>query len=141
VCREEIDMWFVVLGVALIALKFAEIGFVAAWSWWAVLSPFAAAAVWWAYADSSGFTKRREMDKLEEKKSERRRQNMEALGIDRNKQKSQEAAVRARQAAAQRVEGARSKKRDQNEQVIRDSVFDSHVSTSFDDAAEQKPKA
>lgn len=134
-------MWFVVLGVSLIALKFAEIGFVAAWSWWAVLSPFAAAAVWWAYADSSGLTKRREMDKLEAKKSERRRANMEALGISREKQKSQEAAVRARHAAAQRVEGARSKKRDHNEQVIRDSVFDSHVSTSFDDAAEHKPKA
>jgi small Trp-rich protein len=134
-------MWFVVLGVALIALKFAEIGFVATWSWWAVLSPFAAAAVWWSYADSSGLTKRREMDKLEAKKSERRRINMEALGISREKQKSQEAALRARQAAAQRVEGARSKKRDHNEQVIRDSVFDSHVSTSFDDATEHKPKA
>jgi small Trp-rich protein len=122
-----------VLGVALIALKFAEIGFVAAWSWWAVLSPFAAAAVWWAYADSSGLTKRREMDKLENRKAERRRQNMEALGIDRNKQKSQEAAVRARHVAAERVESERGKRRERNEQVVRDSVLDSKQSTSFDD--------
>jgi len=134
-------MWFVVLGVLLIALKFAEISFVAAWSWWAVLSPFAAAAVWWAYADSSGFTKRREMDKLEEKKLERRRANMEALGIDRDKQKTQEAALRARRAAAQRVEGEREQKREHNEQVIRDSVFDSKTSTSFGDLPDGKPKA
>jgi small Trp-rich protein len=133
-------MWFVVLGVLLIALKFAEISFVAGWSWWAVLSPFAAAAVWWAYADASGFTKRREMDKLEEKKLERRRANMEALGIDRDKQKTQEAAVRARRAAAQRVEGEREKKREHNEQVIKDSVFDSKTSTSFGDLPDGKPK-
>jgi len=133
-------MWFVVLGVLLIALKFAEISFVAAWSWWAVLSPFAAAAVWWAYADASGFTKRREMDKLEEKKLERRRANMEAMGIDRDKQKTQEAAVRARRAAAQRVEGERDKKREHNEQVIKDSVFDSKTSTSFGDLPDGKPK-
>lgn len=134
-------MWFVVLGVLLIALKFAEISFVAAWSWWAVLSPFAAAVVWWAYADSSGLTKKREMDKLEEKKMERRRANMEAMGIDREKQKTQEAALRARRAAAERVESGRAKKREHNEQVIKDSVFDSQTSTTFGDSPENKPKA
>ena len=61
-------MWFVVLGVLLIALKLAEFGPVALWAWWWVLSPFAAAALWWSFADSSGWTKRREMDKLEDKK-------------------------------------------------------------------------
>lgn len=134
-------MWFVVLGVLLIALKFAEISFVAAWSWWAVLSPFAAAAVWWAYADSSGLTKKREMDKLENKKLERRRANMEAMGIDRDKQKTQEGAIRARRAAAERVESGRAKKREHNEQVIKDSVFDSQTSTTFEDSPERKPKA
>ena len=136
-------MWLVVLGVLLIALKLAEISFVALWSWWAVLSPFAAAAVWWAYADSSGFTKRGEMDKLEERKLERRRANMEALGIDRDKQKLEEAAVRARRAAAARVESERDKKRQHNEQVIEDSVFDSktRTSTSFGELPENKPKA
>ena len=73
-------MWFVVLGVLLIALKLADVGFVAAWPWWWVLSPFAAAAVWWAYADASGLTKKREMNKLEDRKLERRRKNMEAMG-------------------------------------------------------------
>jgi small Trp-rich protein len=126
-------MWFVVLGVVLIALKLAEFGFVAAWSWWVVLSPFAVAAVWWAYADASGLTKKREMDKLEDKKLERRRKNLEALGIDRDRQKTEEAAVRARRLAAERVEGKREKLREHNEQVIKDSVFDSKLSTGFGD--------
>ena len=133
-------MVFVVLGVLLIAMKLADIGFVAAWSWWAVLSPFAAAAVWWAYADSSGLTKKREMDKLENKKLERRRKNMEAMGIDRERQKTDDAAMRARRAAAQRVEGERNKKREKNEQVIKDSVFDSQASSSFDEGDEAAPK-
>lgn len=133
-------MAFVVLGVLLIALKLADISFVALWSWWWVLSPFAGAVVWWAYADSSGLTKKREMDKLEERKVERRRRNLEALGIDRDKQKSEEAAVRARREAAQRVESQRDTKRQHNEQVIRDSVFDSQASSSFDNTRDDKPK-
>ena len=133
-------MVFVVLGVLLIALKLADIGFVAAWSWWAVLSPFGAAAVWWVYADSSGLTKKREMDKLENKKLERRRKNMAAMGIDRERQKTDDAAMRARRAAAQRVEGERNKKREKNEQVIKDSVFDSQASSSFDEGDKAAPK-
>ena len=135
-------MWFIVLGVLLIALKLAEVGFVAAWTWWAVLSPFAVAAVWWAYADSSGLTKKREMDKLEDKKAERRRRSMEALGMDTKRQKSDEVAMRARRAAAQRVESARSVKREQNDKTIKDSVFDSSRSTGFGDhdgGAKKKP--
>ena len=134
-------MYFVVLGVLLIALKLAEIGFVSQWTWWLVLSPFAAALVWWAYADASGLTKKREMDKLEDRKLERRRKNMEAMGIDRERQKTQEAAIRARRLAAQRVEGQRDKKRQHNEQVIKDSVFDSQTSTSFEDSQQREPGA
>jgi small Trp-rich protein len=118
-------MWFIVLGVLLIAMKLADLGPVEAWSWWVVLAPFGLAAAWWAYADASGFTKRREMDKLEERKLERKRKAMEALGIDREKQKTGEAAERARRAAANREEGKRTAARERNEQVVRDSVFDS----------------
>jgi small Trp-rich protein len=126
-------MWFLVLGISLIALKLAEISVVAAWSWWVVLAPFAVAFLWWMYADASGLTRKREMDKLEERKLERRRKNLDALGIDRERQKSEEAARRARKLAAQRVEGQRDKQREHNEQVIKDSVFDSKRSTSFSD--------
>ncbi len=129
-------MWFVVIGVLLVAMKSFDFGPVAAWSWWWVLAPFALAAAWWAYADTSGYTRRKEMDKLDERKRERRRKSLEALGIDRERQKADDAAQRARKAAAERVEGKRSAQRQHNEQVIRDSVFDSQQSSQFDDAAE-----
>jgi small Trp-rich protein len=128
-------MWFIVLGVLLIALKLGDIGPVAAWSWWGVLAPFAGALLWWTYADSSGLSKRREMDKLEQRKVDRRRKAMDALGIDRDRQKKDEAAMRARRDAANRVEGTRTAKREHNEKVVRDSVFDSERSTGFGDAA------
>lgn len=134
-------MWFVLLGLLLIALKFAEVGPVAAWSWWVVLSPFAVAAVWWAFADASGLTKKREMNKLDDRKAERRRKSLEALGIDRNRQKIDDAATRARRAAAQRAEEDRTGKRKHNEQVIKDSVFDSNVSTGFDELQPGKKKS
>ena len=46
-------MYLLILGIALMLLKYLEIGPVAAWSWLWVLSPFALAVVWWAWADSS----------------------------------------------------------------------------------------
>jgi small Trp-rich protein len=133
-------MWFIMTGVLLVVLKLADLGAVAAWSWWVVLAPFAAALAWWTYADASGFTKRREMDKLEEKKKDRRRRAMDALGIDRESQKRGEAAQRARAAAVNKVEGVRAEKREKQEQVIRDSVFDSQTSTTFEDSRQQPPK-
>ncbi len=75
-------MYLVVLGVLLLVMKLAEFGPVAEWSYWIVLAPFAGAVVWWSYADASGWTKRREIDKMEERKRERRRNNLDALGLD-----------------------------------------------------------
>lgn len=75
-------MYLVILGVLLIVMKWAEFGPVGDWSWWVVLLPFAGAIVWWTWADSSGYTKRREVDKLEEKKRERRVKALDALGMD-----------------------------------------------------------
>jgi small Trp-rich protein len=75
-------MWFVVLGVLLVVMKVAEFGPVAAWAWWWVLAPFAGAVVWWAWADATGLTKKREIDKMEEKKAERRKKNLVNLGMD-----------------------------------------------------------
>ena len=134
-------MWFIVLGVLLIALKLGDVGPVGAWSWWGVLAPFGGALLWWAYADSSGLTKRREMDKLEQRKVERRRKAMDALGIDRQRQKSEEVAMRARREAASRVEGARTARREHNEKVVRDSVFDSESDSGFKGAPGDKTQA
>ena len=73
-------MYFVLLGVLLLVLKFAEVGFVGRWSWWLVLAPFGLALAWWAWADASGYTKRRAMDAMDAKRDARRREQMEALG-------------------------------------------------------------
>jgi small Trp-rich protein len=132
-------MLFIVIGLLLIGLKFADIAPVATMSWWWVLSPFALAAAWWAYADSSGLTKRREMDKLEEKKKERRRKAMDALGIDRERQKREDSAERSRRASATR-ETARAEKREKNDKVVRDSVFDSRHGSGFGDSMDGAPK-
>ncbi len=133
-------MWFIIIGVLLIALKLADIAPVVGWAWWWVLSPFGLAAAWWAYADSSGLTKRREMDKVEDKKKERRNKALDALGIDRTRQTREDAAARARRLAANRVEGQRSETREKNEKVVRDSVFDSQQSSTFGDSTDKAPK-
>ena len=75
-------MWFVVIGCALLVMKLTEFGFVAEWGWGWILLPFGLALAWWTFADASGLTKRREMDKLEDRKHERRRRHMEALGLN-----------------------------------------------------------
>lgn len=74
-------MWFVALGLLLVLLKWAEFGVVASWSWWAVLAPFGVAVLWWAWADASGYTKRQQMRKIEKRVAERRKKNLDALGL------------------------------------------------------------
>lgn len=96
-------MYAVILGVLLLAAKVAELGPFADWSWWIVLAPFGVAAVWWQFADSSGLTKRREIDKIERKKVERREKALAALGIDHRRDRQ---ATKAREAAQQRAEVA-----------------------------------
>jgi small Trp-rich protein len=56
-------MWFLMLGVLGVVLKYFEIGRVAQWSWWIVLIPFALALAWWAWADWSGYTKRKVIER------------------------------------------------------------------------------
>jgi small Trp-rich protein len=45
------------------------------------LSPFAMAVAWWAWADVTGYTKRKAMEKMDLKKKERIDKQREALGI------------------------------------------------------------
>lgn len=74
-------MYLVLLGVALLVMKLAEIGPVAAWSWWAVFAPFAGAIVWWSWADNSGYNRRKEIEKMERRKQDRKRKHLESLGL------------------------------------------------------------
>ncbi len=79
-------MWLVAIGVLMLVMNFAGIGPVGAWTWgdrwWVMLAPFAAAIAWWGFVDSTGWTQRKAMEKVDEKKEARRQQNLESLGLD-----------------------------------------------------------
>jgi small Trp-rich protein len=78
-------MWFVGLGVLLLVMNLANIGPVGAWTWeddwWLMLAPFGLAVVWWTWADATGWNKRRAMEKIDARREERRRKNLDALGL------------------------------------------------------------
>jgi len=75
-------MYFLGLGIILLALKYLEIGPVAAWSWLLVLAPFGLAIAWWAWADSSGYTKRKAMERESNRKQDRIDRNKTAIGTN-----------------------------------------------------------
>ncbi|HEV7577893.1 MAG TPA: TIGR04438 family Trp-rich protein [Caldimonas sp.] len=81
-------MLFVVIGVVLIVLNLARIGIVGTWNWeisgdiWKFALPFFFAVLWWIWSDKSGLNKRREMNRMEKKKSDRRQENLASLGMD-----------------------------------------------------------
>ena len=74
-------MYLLLMGIVALALKYLEIGPVAAWSWWVVLSPFALAVAWWAWADASGYTKQKEIDKMAKRRQERIDKQRAAMGM------------------------------------------------------------
>ena len=74
-------MLFLGLGIILLAMKYLEIGAVAQWSWWIVLSPFALAVAWWTWADMTGYTKRKAMERENARKQARIDQQRENLGL------------------------------------------------------------
>jgi small Trp-rich protein len=74
-------MYLLGIGIILLALKYLEIGPVAAWSWWAVLSPFALAVVWWTWADWSGYTKKKAMERENVRKQARLDKSRAQLGL------------------------------------------------------------
>ena len=80
-------MGFLIIGVLLLAGKLAEIGPMGGWSWWIVLAPFGMATVWWAIADSVGFTQRKAMQRMDDRKEKRRTEQMEALGLSKRRVK------------------------------------------------------
>ena len=68
------------LGIVLLALKYFEVSPVAAWSWWLVLLPFALTVAWWAWADASGYTRRKAIEREERRRSDRIERQREAMG-------------------------------------------------------------
>ncbi|MDE2079891.1 MAG: TIGR04438 family Trp-rich protein [Burkholderiales bacterium] len=95
-------MPLVILGTLLLVAKLAELGPFANLAWWWVLAPFGLAVLWWEFADSSGWTQRRAMNKMDERKRERRDAAMQALGLDHRRERL---ATRSRRDAARRTSG------------------------------------
>jgi small Trp-rich protein len=57
------------------------------WDWWIVLSPWAMAVAWWAWADSTGYTKRKEMEREDARRDARIERSREAMGMLSRKKK------------------------------------------------------
>jgi small Trp-rich protein len=78
-------MWLVAMGAVMLVMNLAGIGPVGQWTWsemwWAMLLPFGLASLWWLWADLSGWTQRRAMDRHEAKRQARRERNAQALGL------------------------------------------------------------
>ena len=74
-------MYLLLIGLLGLALKYLEIGPVATLSWWLVLIPFPLAVAWWAWADSTGYTKKKEMNKMDLRKKERIEKQRVAMGM------------------------------------------------------------
>ena len=74
-------MYLLLIGIVGLVMKYLEIGPVADWSWWIVLSPFALAVAWWAWADASGYTKQKEVDKMAKRKQDRIDKQRDAMGM------------------------------------------------------------
>ena len=80
-------MYLLGIGIILLAMKYLEFGPVAQWPWWIVLSPFALAVAWWAWADASGYTKKKAVEKENARKQARIDKSRESLGIQTKKRR------------------------------------------------------
>ena len=80
-------MYLLGIGILLLLMKYLEIGPVAEWSWWVVLSPFAGAVAWWTWADWSGYTKKKAVERENVRKQARIDKSREALGLGPKKRK------------------------------------------------------
>jgi small Trp-rich protein len=72
-------MYLLILGIILVVMKYEAWGPVAGWSWPVVLIPFALAALWWFWADWSGYTRRKVMQRQSREIQKRRQDNVKAL--------------------------------------------------------------
>ena len=74
-------MYLLGLGLVLLIMKYLEIGPVATWSWWLVLAPFGLAVLWWAWADWSGYTKKKAMERDDARRQSRIDKTRKTLGM------------------------------------------------------------
>lgn len=73
-------MYLLGIGLVMLALKYLEIEPVAEWSWWIVLAPFGLAILWWAWADASGYTRRKAVEREDKRREDRIERTRQAIG-------------------------------------------------------------
>jgi len=78
-------MYFLGIGIVLLVLKYLEIGPVATWSWLVVLAPFGLAVAWWAWADATGYTRRKAMEREDKRRLDRINKHRAAIGTERKR--------------------------------------------------------
>jgi small Trp-rich protein len=74
-------MYLLGLGLILLVMKYLELGPVATWPWWLVLAPFGLAVLWWAWADWSGYTKKKAMERDDARRQSRIDKTRKTLGM------------------------------------------------------------
>lgn len=74
-------MYFLGLGIILLLMKYLEMDPVAAWSWFVVLAPFGLAVAWWSWADASGYTRRKAMEREDQRRLDRINKQRDAMGL------------------------------------------------------------
>lgn len=74
-------MYFLGLGIILLLMKYLEMDPVAGWSWLVVLAPFGLAVAWWAWADASGYTRRKAMEREDKRRLDRINKQRDAMGL------------------------------------------------------------
>lgn len=84
-------MWLLGLALVLAGCKLLHEQMIVDWawagemSWWWVIGVFALTAAWWAWADYSGYTRRRAEDRMALRQKQRREKAKSALGLGRRR--------------------------------------------------------
>lgn len=74
-------MYFLGLGIILLVMKYLDMDPVVNWSWLVVLAPFGLAVAWWSWADASGYTRRKAMERDEKRRTDRINKQRENMGL------------------------------------------------------------
>jgi small Trp-rich protein len=74
-------MYFLGLGIILLLMKYLEVDPVVGWSWLTVLAPFGLAVAWWAWADATGYTRRKAMAREDKRRLDRINKQRDAMGL------------------------------------------------------------
>lgn len=80
-------MYFLGIGIILLAMWYLEIGPVASWPWYVIAIPWGLAVLWWWWADATGYTKRKAMEREDARRQVRIDKNKDAIGTNRKRKR------------------------------------------------------